>query len=130
MAEISMPTVSPVASSDRPAARASSSSDMAAALRCYRDEPLILRLFTRGRHWLCPMRAVAAEVPADARVLDVGCGYGLFVNLLATGSAQRRIVGAEPDAQRVETARRCSRGFENVSYIVGKVQDVNDGPYD
>ncbi|MGH7178582.1 MAG: class I SAM-dependent methyltransferase [Tepidisphaeraceae bacterium] len=98
--------------------------DVAAALRCYRDESLFLRLFTRGRHWLCPMRQVARHVPLSARVLDVGCGFGLFANLLATGSPQRRITGVEPDPGRLVVARRSSSDFPQIDYVDGLVQDI------
>ena len=103
---------------------------MAAALACYRDESLFVRLFTRGRHWLAPMRAVARWVPAECSVLDVGCGYGLFVNLLAAGSPRRRIVGVEPNDDRLVVARRASSRFPNVRYITGMLGDVTDGPFD
>lgn len=104
--------------------------DVAAALRCYRDESAFVRAFTLGRHLLCPMRAVAREVPATGRVLDVGCGHGLFANLLALGSSRREVTGVDPDPDKLAVARRSGQALPNVRYVQGVAADISDGPYD
>lgn len=42
-----------------------------------------VRLMTTYRSHICPLHEVIREVPEQARVLDVGCGHGLLLNLLA-----------------------------------------------
>jgi 2-polyprenyl-3-methyl-5-hydroxy-6-metoxy-1,4-benzoquinol methylase len=104
--------------------------DISAALAAYADQPLGARLFLRGRHILCPMKQVAREVPAAGRILDIGCGHGLFPALLASGSNQRSIVGVDPSEGKIAVARGSTRTFPSISYIEGSVLDLNDGPYD
>src|SRR3954447_14786691 len=83
-------------------------SDLDQAIRCYRDQHWFVRGFVRGRRLLCPMERLAPFVPADARVLDIGCGHGLFVNMLAAGSSMRRIVGVDPSDHKIAVARDSS----------------------
>src|SRR5262245_58798527 len=105
-------------------------SDIEGALRAYAGEPLSTRLFIRGRHWLCPMRRIAREVPRDAHVLDIGCGHGLFDSLLASQSARRQIVGIDVAEGKIAVATRSARAFSNVRYVHGSVLDLPDGGYD
>ncbi|MBC8108281.1 MAG: class I SAM-dependent methyltransferase [Anaerolineae bacterium] len=103
--------------------------DMRAARGAFTDQPLGTRLFLRGRDILCPMTAVASEVPMTGRILDIGCGHGLFPALLASGSSQRTIVGCDPSEGKIAVARGSTKTFPNISYIQGSVLDLNDGPY-
>src|SRR3954469_3141926 len=62
--------------------------DIKRALDCYRDERPFVRLFVFARHLLAPLGRIAAEVPARGKILDLGCGHGLFANLLAVTSPE------------------------------------------
>jgi len=105
-------------------------SPLARALALYADEAPGVRLHVQARHWLCPLERIAAHVPAVGRVLDVGCGHGLFANLLALGSPAREVLGVDPMASKIAVARRVARGVPNARYAVGSAADVTDGPYD
>lgn len=100
-----------------------------AALARYRDEPLGIRLFTRVRAFLAPLEAVAHEVPRVGRVMDLGCGHGLFTNLLALGSPTREVLGVEPSASKLAVARRSSADLPNVRYLQGRIEDVGEGGF-
>jgi 2-polyprenyl-3-methyl-5-hydroxy-6-metoxy-1,4-benzoquinol methylase len=100
------------------------------ALSCYRRERPFVRLFVLARHLLAPLRRVAAEVPARGRILDLGCGHGLFVNLLAVSSPEREILGVEPSEEKLRTARRSSRDLLNARYQHGRVGDVAERDFD
>lgn len=104
--------------------------DMRAARRAFADQALGTRLFLRGRDILCPMMTVAREVPMSGRVLDIGCGHGLFPALLASGSSRRSIVGCDPSASKIAIARGSTKTFPTISFFEGSVLDLNDGPYD
>jgi 2-polyprenyl-6-hydroxyphenyl methylase/3-demethylubiquinone-9 3-methyltransferase len=97
------------------------------ALRRYDCEPVGIRLFVRARHLLAPLGPIADRVSPEGPVLDVGCGHGLFVNLLALQAPERPVVGVEPSAVKIAVARRSSDSLPNVSYIHGHVHDVPEG---
>ena len=100
--------------------------DVRPALALYRHERPFIRLFTLARHLLAPLRQVAAQVPSRGRILDLGCGHGLFTNLLALGSAERSLLGVDPSPAKLAVARRSSAGLPNVRYVEGRIEDVRE----
>jgi len=100
------------------------------ALARYAGQPLGIRGFVWARHLLTPLASILAELPARGRILDVGCGHGLFANALALGSPARQVVGVDPSAAKVSVARASSTGLSNVRYVLGTVQDLGEGDFD
>ena len=77
----------------------------AAVRRAYRDAPLTVRAHVAGRWWTCPFAPIAEALTDAPRVLDVGCGHGVFPLYLATRHANSEIVGIDIDAQKLTVAR-------------------------
>jgi 2-polyprenyl-3-methyl-5-hydroxy-6-metoxy-1,4-benzoquinol methylase len=105
-------------------------SPVARALQLYARERWPVRLHIHARHWLCPLERIASYVPPAGRVLDVGCGHGLFGNLLALQSPRREITGVDPMSAKIAVAARVAGAVPNARYRVGSAADVADGPYD
>ena len=82
----------------------------------------------RTRWRLCPFDAVAEHVPADGRILDFGCGYGLFSAYLHGLSPDRRIVGVDIDANKIAVARAAAG--EGMEFHVLDAAGPPPGPYD
>ena len=104
-------------------------SSLNAALELYRDAGLYIRLFTRGRSILAPLGRIASFVPPDGSILDLGCGHGLFTNLLAIDSPRRQILGVDPSADKIAIARVSSASLANVRYLQGTLDDVDEGGF-
>src|SRR6478735_1152873 len=47
-------------------------------------------------------------LPDEGRILDIGCGFGLFAAYFGQTQPARQIVGVDPNAERIATARRVS----------------------
>ncbi len=56
------------------------------------------------------------EIPADARVLDVGCGSGWATRLMAEKATSGRVVGIDISDEMVKLARETSASFPNVEF--------------
>lgn len=70
--------------------------------------------FVRWRCFHTPYSDLEKLVPKEGRILDLGCGYGLFPNLLALTSDRRRITGIDICERKLKYA---SRGLSNVEFI-------------
>jgi len=73
------------------------------------------------------------RLPAEGRILDVGCGFGLFAAYFGQTHPGRRIVGIDPNARRIGIARRVAEqlGLRNHRFIVGDVRSAPvEGPFD
>jgi 2-polyprenyl-3-methyl-5-hydroxy-6-metoxy-1,4-benzoquinol methylase len=76
------------------------------AQQIYTKGPLLTRTLQHWRPYICPFDLVIVEVPAGSFVLDIGCGGGLLLGVLAR---TRRISGGvgfdfSADAIRVAAA--------------------------
>jgi 2-polyprenyl-3-methyl-5-hydroxy-6-metoxy-1,4-benzoquinol methylase len=74
-------------------------------------------------------------LPDEGDILDVGCGFGLFASYFGQMQPGRRIVGVDPNARRIELARRVATavGLEGPCaprFFVGDVRDAAlTGPF-
>ena len=78
----------------------------ALAARMYAGSSAKTRLRNRMRLAICPFEKIVAAVPPNSRVLDVGCGSGLLLGLLAQLGRASSAVGFDTNDQAVANARR------------------------
>lgn len=96
----------------------------------YNGQSLGIRGFVLARHLLAPLAQVLAAVPPRGRLLDVGCGHGLFANAAALGSPARQVLGVDPSGAKIAVARSSSAGLPNVRYLQGTVQEIAERDFD
>lgn len=79
-----------------------------AAWAIYAKEPTTTRLHVLVRALTCPFGPLLERFPAQGAALDVGCGHGLLINLLARDPSRRglKLCGIDHDAAKIEQARR------------------------
>jgi len=69
----------------------------------------------------------------EGRILDVGCGFGLFAAYFGQTHPRRRIVGVDPSVRRIALARGVAQslGLRDHSFVVGDVRTADvEGPFD
>lgn len=86
--------------------------------------------YLRTRWRLCPFELVESHVPREGRVLDFGCGYGMLSNFLSLKSPDRRVLGIDLNRDRIDVAKRSSRGHPEVTFQLGDVRDFQGIPFD
>jgi len=110
---------------------------IAPIIRAY--DSFIVRLYClvrfrilRGRF----LEEISQFLPAEGKVFEIGCGFGLFGLYFARVSPRLVIRGVDVDAQRIQLAQRAQRrlGLDNVDFAVGdaltvRLPDGLDGCY-
>src|SRR5262245_65621117 len=91
-------------------------------IRAY-DDPIV-RAYCWGRFWILRQRfldEIGQYLPARGRVLDVGCGFGLFSLYFALVRPGLALEGLDRNARRIAMAGRAAQrlGLGNVRYAVG-----------
>lgn len=89
------------------------------AVHRYRRAPLMARLFVHGRAFLSDLAFVEKYVPRHGFIVDVGCGHGLFANVLAEAAATRRVLGIDVDERKIAVARSTVEGRPELRFEIG-----------
>lgn len=98
--------------------------------------PVVERLYSLVRFSILRPKLLSVMdllLTDSGRILDVGCGFGLFAAYFGQTQPRRRIVGVDPDARRVEIARHVaeSLGLRDHAFVVGDVRSAPlEGPFD
>lgn len=99
-------------------------------IRAY-DDPIV-RAYGWGRFCILRQRfldEIGQYLPARGRVLDLGCGFGLFSLYYASTHPALTVEGFDLNPRRIEMARAAARrlGLGNVHYEVGDVLEYRSG---
>ena len=100
------------------------------AVGLYRGLPARVRWHVGLRAWTCPMEAVADRLPREGRLLDVGCGHGLFSNLAALSNPALSVLGVDPSEEKIHWASASASGRDNPRFLRGSVEDLPEDGFD
>lgn len=76
------------------------------------------------------LAATREHLRPDSRVLEFGCGTGSTALIHAPHVASVHAVDTSPRMIEIARGKAAAEGIDNVSFEVGTVFDVSDGPYD
>lgn len=85
----------------------------------YTDIELSPKIFLFLRLFFTPYQKMAAELPHTGRILDQGCGHGLFSVQLALASKERFVIGIDHDENRIDLANSVARKLSNLEFYPG-----------
>lgn len=91
------------------------------AVHRYRSASLATRTLVHGRAFLSDLAFVDRYVPRHGFIVDLGCGHGLFANLLAEAAPGRRVLGIDVDERKIAVARTTVAGREGLRFEVGNI---------
>jgi SAM-dependent methyltransferase len=99
-------------------------------IQAYDDR--IVRAYCWGRFWILRQRfldEVGQYLPRTGRVLDLGCGFGLFSLYYASVNPGLEIEGIDLNPRRIAMARKAAGrlGLGNVRYEVGNATEFRGG---
>jgi len=73
----------------------------------------------------CPFEKIEKYVPKKGKILDVGCGHGLFAKLIANKSSQREVLGIDLSKEKIRLARYGSLA-KNLKFKVKKLESLKE----
>jgi 2-polyprenyl-3-methyl-5-hydroxy-6-metoxy-1,4-benzoquinol methylase len=100
------------------------------ALALYGPLPATVRFHARVRAFTCPMQAVVARVPETGRLLEVGCGHGLFANQAALSNPALQVLGIDPSADKIRSAQATAAGRAGVRFSAQSLESLAEGSFD
>lgn len=74
----------------------------------FSDAPWLTRLHLKIRWMTCPFPKISQFVPKKGRILEIGCGHGLFSLYLAREASARKVVGVDIDPKKITWAKRAA----------------------
>jgi 2-polyprenyl-3-methyl-5-hydroxy-6-metoxy-1,4-benzoquinol methylase len=104
--------------------------------RIARALPPFERVYSRIRFSILRPKLLSVMdllLPDEGRILDVGCGFGLFAAYFGQTHPRREIVGIDPNARRIAMAERVARSLDlpRHTFIAGDVRDAKlEGRFD
>lgn len=101
----------------------------------YAGQPWRVRAHVRVRWWTCPFAAVAIHVPETGRILDLGCGHGVFSAYLALESGHRQVLGIDPAEDKILAASAAAeaaaeKGLANLRFTRADAESPPEGSWD
>lgn len=78
-------------------------------------------IFVKIRFWDAPLQQFERIIPSKGKIIDLGCGEGIFTNYLALAKRARNVLGIELNPTRVATA---NKGLKNAKFIASDVLNV------
>ncbi len=98
------------------------------ASEIYATEPsLKFRLMQRYRPYICPFDQLFSQVPVASRVLDVGCGAGIFLLLLAKSGRIASGHGFDVSTAAIAAATNACREQNLTNMLSFTQRDVQEG---
>lgn len=98
----------------------------ATARDLYAAAPAFPRTLQSLRPYICPFEDLLRWVPADGRMLDIGCGAGLFLGLVGRARPAMRAIGFDASRDAVTVAQDMARAHFGPGQIEFRYSAVED----
>jgi len=67
---------------------------------------------------------IEKHVPPKGTIVDLGCGFGIFANYLASKSKNRKVIGIDLNEKRISLAKDAYGHLSNLNFICGNITRV------
>jgi len=92
--------------------------------------PIFAKIYLQLRPMIIPFEQIEKQVPNEGNVVDVGCGFGIFANFLASRSKNRKVTGIDLNKKRIDLAKTIYGHLPNLNFFCGDITDTQIPPAD
>ncbi len=90
----------------------------------------VIRTYCKVRFRIIPSRflnEILQYIPNDGKILDLGCGFGLFLLYFAYQKPYSHFLGIDLNPKRIELARKSASdlGLHNIEFICKDIRDID-----
>jgi 2-polyprenyl-6-hydroxyphenyl methylase/3-demethylubiquinone-9 3-methyltransferase len=96
----------------------------------YRKAGSVTRAYLKIKLKICPLLPLEEYFPKEGTIIDLGCGNGLFPNILSLGSPERQVIGLDLDEKKIEVANATKIPSAQITYQLGDVIEADYPPGD
>jgi 2-polyprenyl-3-methyl-5-hydroxy-6-metoxy-1,4-benzoquinol methylase len=90
----------------------------------YGEAGFYTRAYLKIKLKICPLIQLEEHFPKEGTIIDLGCGNGLFPNILSLGSSERQIIGLDLDEKKIAVANGTKIPGKQITYQVGDVVEA------
>lgn len=90
----------------------------------YRSLSFIERFIVWMRFKITPLKKLLDLIPEQGKLLDLGCGFGIFSYFLAQKYPGLEIVGIDPSGERIKLANNVFSKPKNLRFYQGETKDL------
>ena len=86
-----------------------------------KQESVLIRGHVWIRRWSFPFKQLLALMPRRGKLLDVGCGFGYLLSLVAEQNPRRRLIGCDISEAKIQVAKRLLGNYHQIRLYSGGV---------
>ncbi len=98
--------------------------------RNYRNLTRMEKFIVWMRFKTVPVKEIAGMIPPEGKILDLGCGFGIFSYFLAQKYPKLEVVGIDPSGERIKAANDVFLRPENLRFFRGEIKDLAEKDFD
>ncbi len=96
----------------------------------YGKASFFTKAYIRIKFKIHPLIKLESYVPESGKILDLGCGIGIFSNLMQLASPDRAIQGIDIDNEKIFLAQSTLGNRRNISFDLNSIQNMSGVGYD
>lgn len=94
-------------------------------LSLYRNVPYLDKRHIELRYRRWPFEYIEGFIPQRGLIIDIGCGHGLFANLMALKSGHREVIGIDVSSKKIDIANSTIDERDNIRFICSQFEDFD-----
>lgn len=82
------------------------------------------------RFSITPLNKILELIPSRGKLLDLGCGFGIFSYFLAQKYPDLEIIAIDPSRERIKLANNVFSKPKNLRFYQGEIKDLAERDFD